>query len=148
MLRDAVEGQENQPDAARVGGERASLPANLAARVEEIVRAAEREAGVVQRDLEAQQRVAETEARRYLIDAKRQPDPFRSMIPPPAPDDASREKLDAARLVAIEMAVAGRTRNEVDRHVRDSFRIDDTGGLLDDVFGGDSPGTSWGRRPL
>jgi hypothetical protein len=41
-------------------------------------------------------------------------------------------------------AVAGRTRNEVDRHVRDSFRIDDTGGLL----GGDSPGTSWGRRPL
>jgi hypothetical protein len=45
-------------------------------------------------------------------------------------------------------AVAGRTRNEVDRHVRDSFRIDDTGGLLDDVFGGDSPGTSWGRRPL
>ena len=76
MLRDAVEGQENQPDPAPGAGvgEPPSLPANLAARVEEIVHAAEREAGVVQRDLEAQRRVAETEARRYLIDAKRQAD--------------------------------------------------------------------------
>ena len=64
--------------------------------------------------------------------------------------EASGEMHDAARLVAIEMAVAGRTRDEVDRHLRGSFRIEDTGGLLDDVFGGDSPDTSrssWGPEP-
>ncbi|HEY8865632.1 MAG TPA: hypothetical protein VIM22_01775, partial [Solirubrobacteraceae bacterium] len=77
MLRGAVEDQANQPDPASgagVGEQSTSLPATLAARIEEIVRAAEREAGVVQRDLEEQRRIAETEARRYLIDAKRQAD--------------------------------------------------------------------------
>jgi hypothetical protein len=34
------------------------------------------------------------------------------------------------------MAVAGRTRDEVDRHLRESFDADDTRELLDDVFGG------------
>jgi hypothetical protein len=60
---------------------------------------------------------------------------------------APREDMGAARLVAIEMAVAGRTRAEVDHHLRDSFRITDTAELLDDVFGGetgdDSSRRSW-----
>jgi hypothetical protein len=60
---------------------------------------------------------------------------------------APREDTGAARLVAIEMAVAGRTRAEVERHLRDSFRITDTAELLDDVFGGetgdDSSRHSW-----
>jgi hypothetical protein len=50
---------------------------------------------------------------------------------PPGVGDVS-----AARLVAIEMAVAGRTRDEVDRQLRESFDADDTSELLDDVFGG------------
>jgi hypothetical protein len=33
------------------------------------------------------------------------------------------------------MAVAGRTRGEVDQHLRDAFDVDDTRALLDDVFG-------------
>jgi hypothetical protein len=44
--------------------------------------------------------------------------------------------VTAARLVAIEMAVAGRTRDEVDRQLHESFDADDTRELLDDVFGG------------
>jgi hypothetical protein len=48
----------------------------------------------------------------------------------------SAASLEAARLVAIEMAVAGRTRSEVDAHLRESFRIADPSAVLDDVFGG------------
>ncbi|MGI8512441.1 MAG: hypothetical protein ACR2NH_07415 [Solirubrobacteraceae bacterium] len=210
--------------------EEPALPASLAARVEQIVRAAEREAVTVQRDLESQRRVAEAEANRYLVEAKREADsvaeagvarlrelsdelvaranaardgldelveaiarataeigtapPLSSApgakaqpvaaaagpsglsgseaepveevggsgepeVPPPprpsspeerrrarsgTPDDG-RARHDAARLVAIEMAVAGRSRAEVDGHLREAFRITDTGALLDDVFG-------------
>ncbi|MDX6642266.1 MAG: hypothetical protein QOD76_228 [Solirubrobacteraceae bacterium] len=257
-----------------------SVPGHLGSRVEAIVRAAEEEAGNIQREIEAQRRVAETEGRRYLVEARRQADalaeqrtrrlreltdelieraeatktqfdgliaalqrasaniesgldvpappiPPRAPVrpPPPTPDvaarprageapvslpapapsaraealarateaeaemgegdasegsasgftpppappdyagpaatgarpgaeldpatapaaesqDARREDMGAARLVAIEMAVAGRTRSEVDRHLRDSFRITDTAELLDDVFGGQTGGDS------
>jgi hypothetical protein len=272
----------------------ASLPAQMATRVEAIVRAAEEEAAAIQREIEAQRRVAETEGRRYLVEARRQadaladqrmrrlreltdelieraeatkhqfdallaalqrasaaiesgadappataapqpplarpappppaarpapPPPAARPAPPPSPEpplpapapsaraealaratereadepalgeptsaspsftpppppadyagpaatgarpgaeldpatpgaespDPRREDLGAARLVAIEMAVAGRTRAEVDRHLRDSFRIKDTADLLDDVFGGergeDASRPSWG----
>lgn len=267
------------PAGERPEGPPSTLPATLAARIEEIVRAAEREAAVMQRDLEAHRRSAEDEARRYMDEARREaealvrrrvqrmreltdelveraqdtsrhfddliaalerattrladedlavapvgdppPRPARRPLssqpsseesaeapggapPPPAalraairrpedlidppsarseqepparlqrpvhrtrrtrgggtsagdrgtglPGDAaesveSAAALEAARLVAIEMAVAGRTRAEVDAHLRDSFRIDDTADLLDDVFGGGSgeaTRSSWG----
>lgn len=66
--------------------------------------------------------------------------------PAPAPDrggstDAAHE---AARLVAIEMAVAGDTREGVGRRLRQEFGIRDPKSILDDAFGPD-PGTS-GRR--
>jgi hypothetical protein len=51
------------------------------------------------------------------------------------PAAVGRPDLSAARLVAIEMAVAGRGRDEVDEHLRDAFEVDDTRALLDDVFG-------------
>jgi hypothetical protein len=59
----------------------------------------------------------------------------------PAPDDlrpplAGARDLSAVRLVAIEMAVAGRSRSEVDRHLHEAFGVADTRALLDDVFGG------------
>lgn len=43
--------------------------------------------------------------------------------------------LDSARLVAIEMAVAGRSRGEVERHLRVAYGGPDTPAVLDDVFG-------------
>lgn len=51
---------------------------------------------------------------------------------------------DAARLVAIEMAVAGDTREGVGRRLRDEFGIRDPRGILDDAFGPDAGGP--GRR--
>lgn len=42
---------------------------------------------------------------------------------------------DAARLVAVEMALAGSSREDVDRHLRGAFNLAGTGELLDDVFG-------------
>jgi hypothetical protein len=50
-------------------------------------------------------------------------------------ESGSGTGLDSARLVAIEMAVAGRTREEVRRHVRAAYRLPDVEALLDDVFG-------------
>jgi hypothetical protein len=182
------------------------LPARLAARIEAIVRAAEQEALAVQRDLAAQRRLAEQEARRYLDEAHRRADAigedrvrrlreltdelvqraelvkrqldelaraieraagaverdpelrptpearppavgappagepisFARSAPAAAPADGDRARggdVGAARLVAIEMAVAGRSRQEAARHLRDSFRLADTERLLDDVFG-------------
>jgi hypothetical protein len=50
-------------------------------------------------------------------------------------ETASENGLDSARLMAIEMAVSGRTREEVGRHVRGAYDLPDVEALLDDVFG-------------
>jgi DNA invertase Pin-like site-specific DNA recombinase len=47
--------------------------------------------------------------------------------------------LDAARLVAIELADAGGSREEVHRHLRASFGLRSLEGVLDDVFGPTQP---------
>jgi hypothetical protein len=51
--------------------------------------------------------------------------------PPPPADD----QLLGARLVALQMAVAGNERSEVDRHLRNEFELEDPSGILDEVFG-------------
>ena len=57
----------------------------------------------------------------------------------PAPvlslESRSENGLDSARLVAIEMAVTGRSREEVGRHIRAAYDLADVESLLDDVFG-------------
>jgi hypothetical protein len=58
-------------------------------------------------------------------------------------DRASGASQDAARLVAIEMAVAGETREMVGRRLREEFGISDPKEILDDVFG---PGTGSSSR--
>lgn len=60
-------------------------------------------------------------------------------IPRHAPD------VDAARLVTVELAVAGRSRVEAERHLREAFGLTDPTGLLDDVYG--SEPTREGIRP-
>lgn len=64
--------------------------------------------------------------------------------PAPPARDPSAAAHGAARLVAIEMAVAGDTREGVGRRLRQEFGIRDPSGILDDAFGPD-PGSS-GRR--
>ena len=213
-----------------------SVAAALAARVQVIVEAAEREAAAVQVDLEVQRRQAEEERRGYLAAARTRADslarqrldrlhelteslvaraelarrqldelvtllgeatgelqqeqaladellsargaavadaltgaepaaaqpppapPEREIVEPapvsplrpaqePPPAEPSTGDLDAARLAAIQMAVAGSTRDEVQGHLRDRFGLEDVTAILDDVFGTGSPGSSrmsWG----
>jgi hypothetical protein len=44
----------------------------------------------------------------------------------------------AARLVALQMAVAGSARDEVEAHLRKTFSLDEPGAILNDVFGTES----------
>jgi hypothetical protein len=44
----------------------------------------------------------------------------------------------AARLVALQMAVAGSARSEVEAHLRKTFSLDEPGAILNDVFGAES----------
>jgi hypothetical protein len=68
------------------------------------------------------------------------------------PAEPGAEVPSAARLVAIEMAVGGSSRAEVERELREGHRIDDPQELLDDVFGPASHAGStlaWGQpEPL
>ena len=53
---------------------------------------------------------------------------------PPA-DDPRGEDLLGPRLVALQMAVAGGNRGEVEEHLRRAFDLADPRQILDDVFG-------------
>ena len=66
---------------------------------------------------------------------------------PPAETRAPRP-TDGARLVAIEMAMAGSTRGLVEELLRREYGVRDPGPILDDVFGKGSKGSSrlpWGQ---
>ena len=67
----------------------------------------------------------------------RRPEPVQS-APEPARrvDDHSDARFDGARLVALQMAVAGSTREEVHSELQRAFRLADPSSILDDVFGG------------
>jgi hypothetical protein len=54
--------------------------------------------------------------------------------PAAAGDDESDQHL-AARLVALQMAVAGGNRSEVEGHLRRAFELDSPASILDDIFG-------------
>ena len=56
-------------------------------------------------------------------------------IATPRPADAGSRMEPRRPLAAIEMAVAGRTRSEVEEHLRATYALEDLDALLDDVFG-------------
>jgi hypothetical protein len=56
--------------------------------------------------------------------------------PPRRVEDKSDARFDGARLVALQMAVAGSTREEVHEELRRAFRLENPSSILDDVFGG------------
>ena len=75
------------------------------------------------------------------------PAPFAGGEPPEAEPSAPAGGPANARVVAIQMAVAGASRGEVDAQLRERFGIADTAPILDDVFGestDDSSRMSWG----
>jgi hypothetical protein len=204
-----------RPAGSPLGGE-------IAAHLEAIVRAAQREAQAAERAIEERRRTAEQEARRYLAAARLHVDaeaaaraarlealgtkarqlaeelsdaaaaitqelrradeeaaaatlprtPWLTSAepaaPPPAPPsppaepspepsasgptwaraESEAEIPSAARLVAIEMAVGGSSRAEVELHLREQLGLADPEELLDDVFGAASHAGSrlaWGE---
>ena len=93
---------------------------------------------------------AETDADAEAVDAEpadvepAEPEPVRAEaepIPDAQVEDAQESRADenlAARLVALQMAVAGGNRGEVEGHLRVAFELDAPEDILNDVFG---PGT-------
>jgi vacuolar-type H+-ATPase subunit H len=67
--------------------------------------------------------------------ARSAPEPMRSAPEPADRDDKGDARFDGARLVALQMAVAGSTREEVHDELRRAFRLQDPSSILDDVFG-------------
>jgi hypothetical protein len=68
-------------------------------------------------------------------DRVRESRPLRPVAPAHVPVDEEREiRLDDARLVALQMAVAGRTRDEVGAHLKAAFDVGDPDPILDHVF--------------
>ncbi len=63
------------------------------------------------------------------------------ITPAPAPA-ATAVVSDSARLIAVEMAVAGFTRNEVAQRLASEYGIADATPVLDDVFGSGTSGDS------
>jgi hypothetical protein len=56
----------------------------------------------------------------------------------PEPRGFEGDDMLAARLVALQMAVAGSARVEVEEHLRRTFSMDEPGAILNDVFGTES----------
>src|SRR3954454_9846521 len=55
--------------------------------------------------------------------------------PEPAPDPpTSSEDVEAARLVALDMALAGTPRDETERYLAEHYTLADPGAILDDVY--------------
>jgi len=65
-------------------------------------------------------------------------------VPPPPPRQpaaapgTSWRDLDDARIVALQMASAGRTRGDVRSHLQQALAIPDPEPALDEIFGPDS----------
>lgn len=66
----------------------------------------------------------------------RRPEPLQKRPEPRRVDDKTDARFDGARLVALQMAVAGSTREEVHAELQRAFRLADPAPILDDVFGG------------
>lgn len=84
----------------------------------------------------------------FAVDSVPAQAPVPPALAPAAPArSASQPVSDSARLVAIEMAVAGYTRSEVGDRLFNEYGLADPAEILDDVFGQGSDGTSrmpWG----
>jgi hypothetical protein len=63
------------------------------------------------------------------------PPPRQPAEPPPAAPGTSRRDLDDARIVALQMASAGRTRGDVGSHLQQALAISDPEPALAEIFG-------------
>src|SRR3954470_4832152 len=70
-----------------------------------------------------------------------EPAPAPEPVPEPAPDPeplpepvAAVKAPEGARLIALNMALSGKPRDETARYLRENFNLDDQDGLLDEVY--------------
>ncbi len=65
-------------------------------------------------------------------------EPPAAVSPPEPPDPAERRRddgdVEGARLIALNMALNGQSREETDTYLRDNFDLDDRDALLDEVY--------------
>lgn len=130
-----------------------ALTRGTAERLAAIVEAAEQAAAKVIDDAEQQAhaQLAEAGARADRIVAERlraladeldpqqpgdRPAPHLKPVEPLAePAPGPRSGAAGARLLATQMAVSGASREEIDKHLRSSFDIEDTSQILDAILG-------------
>jgi DivIVA domain-containing protein len=103
-----------------------------AGRLSSELRSLERDVGDVgplgERDAEAVEPPAE-------VEAELEPEPEPVVAPEPEPAADTRPDDDeAARLVALDMALGGAPREETERYLAEHYALSDPGGLLDDVY--------------
>jgi len=118
---------------------RASANAEASERVAHVTEAAERLRGrVEQMEADVTQAMSELrdEARRLAADleglrmeASRLGEAEAAARPSPANGDAA-----AARIVALDMALSGKPRDETDRFIAENYDLDDRKSLLDEVY--------------
>jgi hypothetical protein len=95
------------------------------------------DAAVAEAKAEAQAEAAEAEEEIPVVPVELVPDePQDAPEPEPARSREPDEQL-SARLVALQMAVAGGKRAEVEAHLQRTFNLGDVTQILDDVFGDD-----------
>lgn len=136
---------------AGIGAARAhllTLSASLERVAQELDAVAEEQRRTLPPQLAEHARLPEERAARLLAEPVAPPP--EAVAPPPGPiaspgRPAGNAAYDAARLVAIEMAVAGDTREGVGRRLREEFGIQDPRPILDDAFGPD-PGAGGRTR--
>ena len=73
-------------------------------------------------------------AERLAVEASLPEEPPVRPVLAPEPADASPE-TEGARLVALQMALDGRTRGEIETELERQFEVADPGAILDDVLG-------------
>lgn len=70
-----------------------------------------------------------------LTEAEIDPEPEPEAEAEPAPPADNRpDDVEAARLVALDMALAGTPREETERYLAEHYALADPGGVLDDVY--------------
>jgi hypothetical protein len=85
---------------------------------------------------EADEPAVEASAAIEVVDiVEQRREALRSDEPEAAEDRREPDEQLSARLVALQMAVAGGNRGEVAEHLRRTFDVGDLAGILDDVFG-------------
>lgn len=62
------------------------------------------------------------------------PEPELEVTPEPEPEEGASADVDGARLIALNMALNGQSREEADRYLAENFDLPDRSGLLDEVY--------------